>query len=27
VGEVPAATVEFIAQRVRISSGGELPRH
>jgi sigma-E factor negative regulatory protein RseB len=27
VGEVPAATVEFIAQRVKISSSGELPRH
>ena len=27
VGEVPAQTVEFIAHSVRISSGGELPRH
>jgi sigma-E factor negative regulatory protein RseB len=27
VGEVPAQTVEFIAHSVRISSGGESPRH
>jgi len=27
VGEVPAQTVEFIAQRVTISGGGGLPRH
>ncbi|HWW30404.1 MAG TPA: MucB/RseB C-terminal domain-containing protein [Steroidobacteraceae bacterium] len=27
VGEVPAATVEFIARSVKISGGGELPRH
>jgi sigma-E factor negative regulatory protein RseB len=27
VGEVPAQTVEFIAHSVRISSGGEIPRH
>ena len=27
VGEVPAQTVEFIAHSVKISSGGEIPRH
>src|SRR5258708_10094071 len=27
VGEVPAQTVEFIAHSVKISSGGETPRH
>lgn len=27
VGEVPAQTVEFIAHSVKISGGGELPRH
>jgi len=27
VGEVPAETVEFIAHSIKISGGGELPRH
>jgi len=27
VGEVPAQTVEFIAHSVKISGGGEIPRH
>jgi sigma-E factor negative regulatory protein RseB len=27
VGEVPAQTVEFIAHSVKVSGGGEIPRH